>query len=376
MKTAPIARKRPAVLAAALLALAALGGAAASEASAATWVVKGRGWGHGVGMSQYGAYGFAEHGASYREILRHYYTGTEIGEARTRRVRVLLAAGVSTIPFTGASRACGEALRPDGDYLFAASAGNVILRNRSGAKLGNCGRSGSATGGGAVTYSGQGAYRGRLVARAAAGTLNAINAVGIEGYVKGVVPNEVPASWPKHALRAQAVAARSYALSTGVDGDGFDLYDDVRSQVYGGKSSETAPTNRAAEATAREVVTYRGEVAVTFFSSTSGGMTESVEYGFPGAEPRPYLKAVKDPYDDASPYHTWRVTFSQREIEAKLGDLVHGRLRRIRVLRRGDSPRIVTARVVGSEGSEVAGGPTLRSRLGLRSTWARFRARR
>lgn len=374
MKTALTIPTRSALVAVALLA-AALAGATASDAAAATWVVKGRGWGHGIGMSQYGAYGFAEHGASYREILRHYYTGTEIGEAKTRRVRVLLAPGVSTIPFTGASRACGEGLRPNGDYLFAAAGGDVILRNRSGAKLRSCGPSGSASGGEAIAYSGKGAYRGRLVARAAGGALNAINAVGIEDYVKGVVPNEVPASWHRQALRAQAVAARSYALATGVDGDGFDLYDDVRSQVYGGKSSETAPTNRAVEATSREVVTYRGEVAVTYFSSTSGGMTESVEFGFPGAAPVPYLKAVKDPYDDASPYHTWRVTFSQSEIESRLGDLVHGRLRRIRVIQQGDSPRIVTAKVVGTEGSEKASGPTLRERLGLRSTWARFRRR-
>ena len=96
-----------------------------------------------------------------------------------------------------------------------------------------------------VRFKDVGRYRGKLIARNVGGSLYAINKVGIEAYVRGVIANESPASWPAAALRAQAVAARSYALATRVNGDGYDLYDDTRSQVYNGASSEqprpTAP---------------------------------------------------------------------------------------------------------------------------------------
>jgi stage II sporulation protein D len=120
------------------------------------------------------------------------------------------------------------------------------------------------------------------------------------------------------------------------------------------------------------VVRYRRKVVTTYFFSTSGGQTESVQYGFPGADPAPYLKSVRDPYDGASPYHRWKARFSQDEIESRLSGLFSGRLRKIKVLQRGDSPRIVTARVVGSGGSSRISGPGLQARLDLRSTWARF----
>jgi stage II sporulation protein D len=202
-----------------------------------------------------------------------------------------------------------------------------------------------------------------------------INVVALDSYAKGVIPNEMPSSWPQPALRAQAVAARSYAVATS-GGGAFDVYDDTRSQVYGGKGSETKRTNRAVRRTRREVVRHRSRVATTYFFSTSGGQTESVEFGFPGADPAPYLRSVRDPYDGTSPYHRWRVRYSQREMESRLSDLFAGRLRKINVLKRGDSPRIVRARVVGTRGSAKISGLGLQSRLGLRSTWARFHKRR
>ena len=126
------------------------------------------------------------------------------------------------------------------------------------------------------------------------GSLNAINAVPVDQYVKGVIPNESPASWPLAALRAQAVAARSYALSVQVGGNGFDLYDDTSSQVYKGLESETARSNEAAEDTRSQVVEYQGKIAQTYFSACSGGHTESVQNVFfgpadplPGRRPRP-----------------------------------------------------------------------------------------
>ena len=247
----------------------------------------------------------------------------------------------------------------------------MILRRAGHGRIANCGQSGIAAGGGTIRIGDKGVYRGKLKAKVSDGGLLAINPVGLQAYVKGVVPNEVPSSWPKAALRAQAVAARSYALATSGEGD-FDVYDDVRSQVYGGRDSETERTNKAAKRTSGQVVRHGGKVATTYFFSTSGGQTESVEHGFPGAAPAGYLKSVRDPYDGASPYHRWKVRFSQSEIESELSAYFSGRLRKIKVLRRGDSPRIVTARVVGSNGSSRVSGPTLQAALDLRSTWARF----
>lgn len=367
----PRSKPRTALLVAPALvaALLAMGGAAEAK-----WVVPGKGFGHGAGLSQYGAFGFAKNGRNYKEILKHYYRGVKIGKADTRSVRVLIDV-TGTIRFSGADRACGRNLRPGREYLFTADGSRTSLRKGNGSKLEGCGKQGAAAGGSGVRYEGVGAYRGKLLGRNVGGSLFAINKVGIEGYVRGVIPNEIPTSWPKHALRSQAVAARSYALATRLNGDGYDLYDDTRSQVYGGRSSETKRTNDAASATANEVIKYSGEVATALFFSTSGGRTENSEYAFAGGSPRPYLKSVKDPFDEVSPVHRWRVRFSNSEMESKLAGLFSGKLQRIRVTKTGVSPRIVKARVVGSRGSSTVTGDTLRFRLGLRSTWARFKKR-
>ena len=338
--------------------------------AAASWTVEGRGFGHGVGLSQYGAYGYAKHGSSYDEILAHYYTHTDLGRSGGGSVRVLLDAGEGSIDFSGAGRACGKHLKPDRDYSFAEDGGAVILRDAGGDKIKACGPEGKA--GSTLRIGSLGIYRGSLVAHEDHGSLMIINSLGAESYVKGVVPNESPSSWPEEALKAQAVVARSYALATSRSGP-FDQYDDTRSQVYGGKSSETAATNKAVAATEGEVVTYGGDIATTYYFSTSGGQTENSEFGFDGGNPVPYLKSVKDPYDDASPVHKWTLTLSDEQMADKLSGFFDGKLRKIDVIEHGVSPRIVRAKVVGSDGSEVVSGATLREKLGLRSTWARFR---
>jgi stage II sporulation protein D len=341
-------------------------------AEGAQWVVKGRAFGHGVGMSQYGAYGFARHGRSYEQIVGHYFSGTKVGGAGKAKVRVLVGGG-DRISFTGAKAACGERLKEKKGYRFEHSGGGVALASRGGDRLASCGDSGGARGGSAVTYAGRGEYRGELLAVAAGGGLNAVNRVGIDDYVRGVVTNEMPSSWPGDALRAQALVARSYALTSTVNGDGFDLYDDTRSQVYEGKSSETKPGNRATRATAGEVVKDGGKTARTYYFSTSGGRTENSEFGFPGGSRVSYLKSVRDPYDDLSPYHRWKEKFSQGAMESRLG--VAGNLRAVKILKRGRSPRIVKARIVGSGGSETVTGTTLQARLGLLSSWADFKTK-
>ena len=178
-------------------------------------MVKGRGWGHGVGMSQYGAYGLAQHGRGYREILHHYYRHTRIGHAGSNTIKVLLGSGSGSVSFSEGEEGLRQAASPPPRLpLQAVRLGRDPASAPIGAGSPTAAASGIATGGGTIRIGGKGVYRGRLKATASDGGLLVINAVGLEAYVKGVVPNEVPSSWPQAALRAQTVAARSYALAT------------------------------------------------------------------------------------------------------------------------------------------------------------------
>jgi len=355
------------------MALAALP-ATAAEAGV-SWVVKGRGFGHGVGMSQYGAYGFAKHGRSYRSILAHYYRGTRLERLPgSQVVRVLLDISGGDVGFSGATSACGRSLAAARSYEAHRSGGGVRLRTSGGRPLANCGARLRAAGNRQIEIAGADRYRGALEVvptDSNAGSLNVINAVPIDQYLKGVIPNESPASWPQAALRAQAVAARSYALSVQVEGNGFDLYDTVASQVYEGMSSEAASTNAAAEATKGEVLEYGGKIAETFFSACSGGHTESVQNVFFGPAV-PYLVGVDDPYDHYCPLHTWTLRFSGSEISSKLGGFLAGRLKRIVVTKRGASPRIVWARLYGTGGVTRIRGDQLAAALGGYDRWMHF----
>ena len=369
-------RLRASLLAAAVASLAML---APSAASAKKWVVKGAGFGHGTGMSQYGAKGFAARGTPYSSILGHYYTGTTLGTAPSQTVRVLLRPYLPSARFRGAGSACGVGLKPGKTYVAKRKSAGVVLRTKKGIRVAKCSGLLSATGAPTVELIGKGAYRGALEVRPSSvpGRLNAINAVEIEDYLKGVVPKESPASWPLEALKAQAVAARSYAIATPVKGNGFDQYDDTRSQLYAGVSAEAARTNQAVDATRSQVVLYNGKVAQTFFFSTSGGHTENNEHsslGF-GGTPIPYLRGVPDPYEAeaGAPYYRWKRKFSLGRMNSLLGSLVRGKLKKVIVTQRGASPRIVRANLIGSRGTTTVTGPQLRDQLGLPDTWATFK---
>jgi stage II sporulation protein D len=348
---------------------------APSAQAGVRWVVVGHGFGHGVGMSQYGAYGYASHGKGYRFILGHYYSGTTIGTlSGPRIVRVLIDVSAGDVGFSGASSACGVSLDAGRSYAAHRVGRSVQLRSAGGKAIAGCGGKLRAAGPGQVSIEGSD-YRGTLEVvptAEAAGSLNAINALPVDQYVKGVVPNESPASWPLAALQAQAVAARSYALSTQVGGNGFDLYADTRSQVYGGLESEVASGNQAAMTTKGQVVMYGGKIAETFFSACSGGHTESIQNVFFGP-PVPYLVGVPDPYDGACPLHTWKLTFSGRELSAKLGAYLDGQLKRIVVTKRGLSPRIIWAKLYGTGGVTKIRGDQLESALGAYDRWMDFR---
>jgi len=361
---------RRTVLLTALLLLLPVAGAHA----ATRWTVRGGGFGHGVGMSQYGAYGYAEHAWTYDQILRHYYQGTELGQTSSRKVRVLLGTDRGSIRFRGASRLAGvRDLDPSATYT-ARPAGGLVGLYKGRKRVGIYGLVRVYRPGGTVRFLGStmngvgyGRFRGTLEVRPG---LWLVNRIALDDYVKGVVAGEMPSSWHPEALKAQAVAARTYALATRKTGASFDVYPDTRSQVYQGVTGETFATNRAVNATRGRIVTYEGEPIVAYYFSTSGGETENVEFSFFGALPTPYLRGVEDAYDGISPRHRWRFRFTNARLDAALG--APGRLRKVRILERGASPRIVRARVAGTRGSRTLNGSQIRSRLGLYDSWAYF----
>jgi stage II sporulation protein D len=349
--------------------LAALSGAAAAHAEP-VFVVEGRGWGHGIGLGQYGAQGFARAGWSHERILAHYYRGTQLGRAEPREVRVLLASGrkrfvvSSARPFRVVDDAGRKATLP---------AGKIGLGPRLVVRIG--GKSVALRppvrfeGGAAPVALNGDAYRGALVIRANAGRMSAVNHVSLERYLRGVVPWEMPHHWHPEALKAQAVIARSYALATLKPRKIFDLFDDQRSQVYGGVRAERPATNRAVGATSGRVLRHEGRIAVTFYHSTSGGRTAAITDVWPRGQSLPYLRAVDDPHDRDSPHHSWEPRVVKRgELAARLKQPALGRATDVRVSRNA-SDRAAEVRVSTPQGVRTVDPAVFRTALGLRSTW-------
>jgi stage II sporulation protein D len=337
------------------------------------FVISGRGWGHGVGMAQWGAFGFAKQGATYDEILAHYYRGTTLGPAGVSRVRVLLASGRSRLsvgsvaPFTArdglgqvwhlpaGSQTIGLGLRlktTDFPQPQRVPGPVTFLPGNSPLRLG--GRP----------------YRGNFQVSVAGGALRAVNNVALEAYLYGVVPSEVPKDWLPEVLKAQAVAARSYALAVRKTGSWFDLYPDTRSQVYLGIAHEAPSTTAAVQETAGEVVLSEGKLATTYFFSSSGGRTASAPEVWPTSQPTPYLVSVQDPYDTISPHHRWGpfvITASRLRGIMR----VRGKLTDLRLVT-GPSGRVQSVTAFGDLGESTVTGSDLRRALKLRSTWFRI----
>jgi stage II sporulation protein D len=338
-----------------------------------TFVISGRGWGHGVGMAQWGAYGFAQQGATYDEILAHYYRGTTLGPAQVSRVRVLLAQGHSQLtvssvaPFT-ARDGLGQLWHlPAGSQTFGP--GLRLKTTDSKAPQRVPGPVTFLPGNSPLRLGGR-PYRGQFLVSVAGGALRAVNSVSLEAYLYGVVPSEMPKEWLPEALKAQAVAARTYALAVRKSGSWFDLYPDTRSQVYLGIAHEAPSTTAAVQATAGEVVLYEGSLATTYFFSSSGGRTASAPEVWPTSRPTPYLVSVADPYDTISPHHRWGpfvVTASRlrRIMRAR------GKLTDLRMVT-GPSGRVQSVTAFGDLGESTVTGSDLRRALNLRSTWFRI----
>jgi stage II sporulation protein D len=386
--------RRAAALTAALVTVLAAVGAFAAPAPAATTNVTmvGRGWGHGIGMSQWGAYGFAKNGWSYEKILKHYYTGIDLGKVPNDAIRVRLRGGVSSAKVKCANAysvfTTGAKLDIPGgvtavvtwvDGRYKVTAGTEVKTFTSPVTF-------RAVSGQLATvtpddWGKTGKYRGLLRVLHSSSGFMIVNKLPLESYLRGVVPLEVSSSWPAAALKAQACAARSYAVRSLKPGEAFDVYCTTRDQAYGGVRAEAKETSAAVAACAGVVPTYGDKPIAAFFFSTSGGHTENIEHVWQ-TSPIPYLKGVDDPYDTYSPLHLWPdnpILHGATWYKDKLGAYgdqnptgVKGDLRTIYVVRRGTSPRVVKAAIVGSKGVTFVSGASLRYKLVLRDTWVTF----
>ena len=359
------------LLLATLVATALLGPAAASPQadqtlSVTTFVITGRGWGHGVGMSQWGAYGYAQHGVTYDKILAHFYPTTRLGPAAVARVNVLL---IETRRRVLVSSPEPFRVKDGAGTVHALRAGNYDLDSTFKLKL-RPDRPARRLPGPLTFLPGKSPlwlahpYRGSLVVAANGTSLSVVNSVALESYIRGVVSSEMPHDWPLEAVKAQAVAARSYALAH-LRGGAFDVYADTRDQVYGGIAAETPVGDEAVAATRRQVLLYGGKVASTFFFSSSGGRTAAVTDVFANAKPTPYLVSVGDPYDTYSPYHVWGPIVVPATAAAK--KLAVPGLFDLKAVPASGRARTLVA--AGRAGETTLRAPDVRRALGLRSTW-------
>jgi stage II sporulation protein D len=274
----------------------------AAGSAGTVFLLDGRGWGHGVGMSQWGAEGYARHGLGYRQILAHYYPHTHIGIAGARDVRVLLARARKTIRV--GSSAPFVVVDATGRRMHV-PAGTLVVNRKFVLRRRHVRQPLRFEPGAQPLEVAGAAYRGSVVVKARPKGLTVVNVLPLDRYLRGVVPWEVPKDWHAATYEAQAVAARSYTLATLHPNADFDLYPDQRSQMYGGVAAERDWTNLAVGATAGQVLVWRDRIIPAFYFSTSGGKTSSVHDAWPRAHQVPYLVSVNDPYDYLSPRHVW-----------------------------------------------------------------------
>ena len=400
---------------------------AAAPVVAAPKMVKinGRGWGHGIGMSQYGAYGFAQHGWGGERILRHYYTGAKVVKRNIgSNVRVSMLQGRPSITIrpqaktsgggrvllkvkgskakiagarpgqalkleassTGGARIYknGRRIRRDGRGVFGSTKRPVVARySQFGTQVATDGKSYSVGHGQMefVSYSSSGCSGGKCLSQVAV--------LGMQKYLYGL--GEVPASWPQQTLRAQAMAGRTYAYSKLLANTNRGVpcfcavYDSVADQVFVGEAKRTGSGiywkkwKKAVDSTNKLVILDEGDPIVALYSSSSGGYTESNHIVW-GSVQEPYLRGVKDPYDragGANPNYRWSVKMTWASLRSRLANSFgsFGNLKRLVIVKKGVSGRVAIGglKIVGSDRTLRVSGWATRTALGLKDTWFRFK---
>jgi SpoIID/LytB domain protein len=376
----------------------------------ATVTLFGRGYGHGVGMSQYGARGRALAGQDAAGILAHYYRGTTLGSIpAATRIRVLVLSrwgATARKPLTIFGRTSAWSidgiakvfpidakLRVTPTTTTTSSGMKTTWRIRvnaptgailhDGAKPATLVIRGATSSSRLQLYSKPGTYdryRGILRIRTSSSTptVTVVNELALDVYLRGVVPVEMPSTWPTEALKAQAIAARSYAarrLRPGVSY--YDVTDDSRSQIYRGALGEKTATNLLISTTAGVVLKSGSSIANTLFHSTGGGATEHNENVFvssTGAKistPVSYLRGSADraadgtAFDAAAPYAMWRTkTYTRDQLSAFFATDARtnvGALTALDLRDRGVSGRYRSVTLIGSAGTKKVSGDVFRT---------------
>jgi SpoIID/LytB domain protein len=363
----------------------------AAAADGLAVVVNGRGWGHGRGLGQWGAHGYAGGQATGTpwnsdQILDHFYGGTVKGTVPSnstvsvwlkgldnKDVRFFTKSGNLTVGgITVTSPRTARIAQVNGQWtLFTSDSctgaedGGTPVNDSSALPVASESDKGNLI---HVCDGGAGKpYRGFLTAVVADGARRVVNTVLVEGYLRGVVPAEMPSGWEPAALQSQSVAARSYALAQGGEhGKRFawaKTCDDISCQVYNGANSEVASTDAAIAATAHQVRRDAGNGALesTEFSASTGGWTTG-----------PSFTNVEDKGDahPSNPHRSWSVTLDPAAIATKYG---LGTLEGISVTKRNglgaDGGRVTEMKLDGTTKDVTISGNAFRADMGLKSDW-------
>jgi stage II sporulation protein D len=365
-----------------------------SAGAGSSFTFFGSGAGHGIGLSQYGALGLAQAGWGAEKIVKHYFRNVNVTKRTppAPNIKVGLLQYRSAVQLKAATGSFELKLK-DGTHVDSVAQGQsrtvTVVDGEYRVKKGNGtfvgGRWGGTNNhlfavrnGGRIGIPdwGHQVGRGKLQFDIVSGSQAHLLAVlKIEEYVYGV--SEVSSSWPKMALRAQAILARSYGYwrvsGAKRSGCSCDVFPTSVDQSYVGWTKESESMgNRwvtAVQKTRKKVITFKGEYVYTPYTSSSGGHTEDIEKVWSGSPPAGHLKGVCDPRDDvgANPNTTWSVNFSAGTVTNALG-LGIGTVQKFTDYKRGESGRVTSVKVVGTGGSAVVSGWTVRSRLGLKDT--------
>ncbi len=359
--------------------------------------VKGHGYGHGIGMSQYGAQGAARQGVGFSKILSTYYPGTTIAK-KSGSIRVLITEDTSVpvdvkatsgLVFRKMTSSFRAALPTTIDGAKVTSWRITPVSSRKTQSVLQYRTSGSYRSYRDIRWTGDGQfegpsrislqlpggkvvkYRGAIrsaVPTKGSTTRKTVNVLPIEHYVRGVIAAEMPAGWHPEALKAQAVAARTYGVRSLAPSRYYDICNTTSCQVYGGASRETTSTDAAVRATKGQYLAYKGAPALTQFSSSSGGRTS--------VGSQPYLKAAADPYDkwSGNPNHAWTTTVTASRIQSAYPAI--GTLKKLTVSKRTGGGamggRVSTVKLVGSARTVTITGNDARWAFGLKSNWFGF----
>jgi stage II sporulation protein D len=361
-----------------------------------TFTISGAGWGHGWGMSQYGAYGAARKGLSWQQILAFYYPGTRLtqqpsgylirvwitadndGDLRVRPAAGLTLRDASGHAYrlpTGSKYRMWRVKRSGTGYVLSyLNPDSAWMTQRTSLSTTTWRFTDTAKIVKVVMPSGSvREYRGSvaLIKWGTAG--RTVNRLRLETYLKAVVPSEMPTSWSANAVRSQAVAARSYAtkLKEWASSSSYDICDTTACQVYRGYAvtyrgvrtvNETANGNAAIAATARMILTYRGATALTQYASSNGG--HSAQGGYP------YLAAHPDPYDGVIKSQAWSRSITAASIARAWPSV--GTVKQLQITARdGDGRwggRVQTMKIIGSTRTVTISGGRFQRAFGLRST--------